>query len=72
MKPFSVSALPTLFFPSQDAKLKIEAIQWMLKNAAKGHDLRSSRQLLKVRSLSLHEAHTDVQSRFLWSYCGVC
>ncbi|KAM9341571.1 spectrin beta chain, non-erythrocytic 5 [Symphorus nematophorus] len=31
----------------QDAKLKIEAIQWMLNNAAKGHDLRSSRQLLK-------------------------
>nr|XP_029543639.1 spectrin beta chain, non-erythrocytic 5 [Oncorhynchus nerka] len=31
----------------QDAKLKIEAIQRMLQNAAKGHDLRSSRQLLK-------------------------
>ncbi|XP_029973399.1 spectrin beta chain, non-erythrocytic 5 [Salarias fasciatus] len=31
----------------QDAKLKIEAIRWVLNNAAKGHDLRSSRQLLK-------------------------
>ncbi|KAL0969732.1 hypothetical protein UPYG_G00231540 [Umbra pygmaea] len=31
----------------QDAKMKIEAIQRMLQNAAKGHDLRSSRQLLK-------------------------
>ncbi|KAM4625618.1 spectrin beta chain, non-erythrocytic 5 [Polymixia lowei] len=31
----------------QDAKLKTEAIQRMLQNAAKGHDLRSSRQLLK-------------------------
>ncbi|KAK7879537.1 hypothetical protein WMY93_033748, partial [Mugilogobius chulae] len=31
----------------QDAKVKMEAIQWMLNNAAKGHDLRSSRQLLK-------------------------
>ncbi|XP_028831275.1 spectrin beta chain, non-erythrocytic 5 isoform X2 [Denticeps clupeoides] len=31
----------------QDAKLKIETIQRMLQFAAKGHDLRSSRQLLK-------------------------
>ncbi|XP_072545910.1 spectrin beta chain, non-erythrocytic 5 [Salminus brasiliensis] len=31
----------------QDAKVKIEVIQWMLQHAAKGHDLRSSRQLLK-------------------------
>ncbi|XP_061843662.1 spectrin beta chain, non-erythrocytic 5 [Nerophis lumbriciformis] len=31
----------------KDAKVKIESIQWMLTNAAKGHDLRSSRQLLK-------------------------
>ncbi|KAM8834261.1 LOW QUALITY PROTEIN: spectrin beta chain, non-erythrocytic 5 [Synchiropus picturatus] len=31
----------------QDAKVKIESIQWMLRNAPKGHDLRSSRQLLK-------------------------
>nr|XP_057947283.1 spectrin beta chain, non-erythrocytic 5-like isoform X2 [Doryrhamphus excisus] len=31
----------------KDAKVKIESIQWMLNNGAKGHDLRSSRQLLK-------------------------
>nr|XP_055027307.1 spectrin beta chain, non-erythrocytic 5 [Misgurnus anguillicaudatus] len=31
----------------QDAKLKIEAIERMLQNAIRGHDLRSSRQLLK-------------------------
>ncbi|KAG7510030.1 spectrin beta chain, non-erythrocytic 5 [Solea senegalensis] len=31
----------------QDANGKIQAIQWMLNNAAKGHDLRSSRQLMK-------------------------
>lgn len=37
----------------QDAKLKIEAIQWMLNSAPKGHDLRSSRQLLKVKLLLL-------------------
>ncbi|XP_076022140.1 spectrin beta chain, non-erythrocytic 5 [Genypterus blacodes] len=40
----------------QDAKLKIEAIQWMLKNAAKGHDLRSSRQLLKEHQQLEQEA----------------
>lgn len=57
---FSVSAWSNLFFLPQDAKLKIEAIQWMLNNAAKGHDLRSSRQLLKVRTLSLDEALTGV------------
>ncbi|XP_054653046.1 spectrin beta chain, non-erythrocytic 1 isoform X2 [Dunckerocampus dactyliophorus] len=31
----------------KDAKVKIESIQWMLNNGAKGHDLRSNRQLLK-------------------------
>ncbi|XP_049319614.1 spectrin beta chain, non-erythrocytic 5 isoform X1 [Astyanax mexicanus] len=31
----------------QDAKVKIDEIQWMLQHAARGHDLRSSRQLLK-------------------------
>ncbi|XP_071354370.1 spectrin beta chain, non-erythrocytic 5 [Trachinotus anak] len=40
----------------QDAKLKIEAIQWMLNNAAKGHDLRSSRQLLKEHQQLEQEA----------------
>ncbi|XP_028993920.1 spectrin beta chain, non-erythrocytic 1 isoform X2 [Betta splendens] len=40
----------------QDAKLKIEAIQWMLNNAAKGHDLRSSRQLLKEHQQLEEEA----------------
>ncbi|KAL6106061.1 sptbn5 [Pungitius sinensis] len=40
----------------QDAKLKIEAIQWMLSNAAKGHDLRSSRQLLKEHQQLEQEA----------------
>uniref|UniRef100_A0A8C9YZ58 Spectrin, beta, non-erythrocytic 5 n=1 Tax=Sander lucioperca TaxID=283035 RepID=A0A8C9YZ58_SANLU len=40
----------------QDAKLKIEAIQWMLNNAAKGHDLRSSRQLLKEHQQVEQEA----------------
>ncbi|XP_068608001.1 spectrin beta chain, non-erythrocytic 5 [Brachionichthys hirsutus] len=40
----------------QDAKLKIEAIQWMLSNAAKGHDLRSSRQLLKEHQQVEQEA----------------
>ncbi|KAJ8333342.1 hypothetical protein SKAU_G00422380 [Synaphobranchus kaupii] len=32
----------------QDAKLKMEAIQRMLRDAGKGHDLQSSRKLLKV------------------------
>ncbi|XP_070699072.1 spectrin beta chain, non-erythrocytic 5 [Pempheris klunzingeri] len=40
----------------QDAKLKIEAIQWMLNNATKGHDLRSSRQLLKEHQQLEQEA----------------
>nr|XP_046269773.1 spectrin beta chain, non-erythrocytic 5 [Scatophagus argus] len=40
----------------QDAKLKIEAIQWMLNNTAKGHDLRSSRQLLKEHQQLEQEA----------------
>ncbi|XP_027134554.1 spectrin beta chain, non-erythrocytic 5 [Larimichthys crocea] len=40
----------------QDAKLKIEAIQWMLNNAAKGHDLRSCRQLLKEHQQLEQEA----------------
>ncbi|XP_039992754.1 spectrin beta chain, non-erythrocytic 5 isoform X2 [Xiphias gladius] len=40
----------------QDAKLKIEAIQWMLNSAAKGHDLRSSRQLLKEHQQLEQEA----------------
>ncbi|XP_056249803.1 spectrin beta chain, non-erythrocytic 5 [Seriola aureovittata] len=40
----------------QDAKVKIEAIQWMLNNAAKGHDLRSSRQLLKEHQQLEQEA----------------
>ncbi|XP_022067652.2 spectrin beta chain, non-erythrocytic 5 isoform X2 [Acanthochromis polyacanthus] len=40
----------------QDAKLKIEAIQWMLNNASKGHDLRSSRQLLKEHQQLEQEA----------------
>ncbi|XP_068593345.1 spectrin beta chain, non-erythrocytic 5 [Cebidichthys violaceus] len=40
----------------QDARLKIEAIQWMLNNAAKGHDLRSSRQLLKEHQQLEQEA----------------
>ncbi|XP_060938197.1 spectrin beta chain, non-erythrocytic 2 [Limanda limanda] len=40
----------------QDAKLKIEAIQWMLNNAATGHDLRSSRQLLKEHQQLEQEA----------------
>ncbi|KAK0154564.1 Spectrin beta chain, non-erythrocytic 5 [Merluccius polli] len=31
----------------QDAKMKMEVLQRMLHNAARGHDLRSSRQLLK-------------------------
>ncbi|XP_053700420.1 spectrin beta chain, non-erythrocytic 5 [Synchiropus splendidus] len=31
----------------QDAKVKIESIQWMLRNAPRGRDLRASRQLLK-------------------------
>ncbi|KAF7648029.1 hypothetical protein LDENG_00163000 [Lucifuga dentata] len=40
----------------QDVKLKIEAIQWMLNNGAKGHDLRSSRQLLKEHQQLEQEA----------------
>ncbi|XP_068456287.1 spectrin beta chain, non-erythrocytic 5 [Clinocottus analis] len=40
----------------QDSKVKIEAIQWMLNNAAKGHDLRSSRQLLKEHQQLEQEA----------------
>ncbi|XP_034432002.1 spectrin beta chain, non-erythrocytic 1 [Hippoglossus hippoglossus] len=40
----------------QDAKLKTEAIQWMLNNAATGHDLRSSRQLLKEHQQLEQEA----------------
>uniref|UniRef100_A0A3Q1IVH4 Calponin-homology (CH) domain-containing protein n=1 Tax=Anabas testudineus TaxID=64144 RepID=A0A3Q1IVH4_ANATE len=40
----------------QDAKLKIEAIQWMLNNATKGHDLRSCRQLLKEHQQLEQEA----------------
>uniref|UniRef100_A0A667YRF9 Spectrin, beta, non-erythrocytic 5 n=1 Tax=Myripristis murdjan TaxID=586833 RepID=A0A667YRF9_9TELE len=40
----------------QDAKLKIEAIQRMLHNAVKGHDLRSSRQLLKEHQQLEQEA----------------
>ncbi|XP_024910886.1 spectrin beta chain, non-erythrocytic 5 isoform X2 [Cynoglossus semilaevis] len=40
----------------QDAKLKIEAIRWMLNNATKGHDLRSSRQLLKEHQKLEQEA----------------
>ncbi|XP_067099877.1 spectrin beta chain, non-erythrocytic 5 [Osmerus mordax] len=40
----------------QDAKVKIEAIQRMLQNAAKGHDLRSSRQLLKEHQQLEQEA----------------
>ncbi|KAM9354795.1 spectrin beta chain, non-erythrocytic 5 [Pholidichthys leucotaenia] len=40
----------------QDAKLKIEAIQWVLNNGAKGHDLRSSRQLLKEHQQLEQEA----------------
>ncbi|KAM6973270.1 spectrin beta chain, non-erythrocytic 5 [Aplochiton taeniatus] len=40
----------------QDAKLKIEAIQRMLQNAAKGQDLRSSRQLLKEHQQLEQEA----------------
>lgn len=46
--------------------MKIEAIQWMLSNAAKGHDLRSSRQLLKVSSLRPHEANTDTKAAVEW------
>ncbi|KAK2826814.1 hypothetical protein Q5P01_021028 [Channa striata] len=41
----------------QDAKLKIESIQWMLNNAANGHDLRSSRQLLKEHQQLEQEAN---------------
>ncbi|XP_047467733.1 spectrin beta chain, non-erythrocytic 5 [Mugil cephalus] len=41
----------------QDAKLKIEAIRWMLNNAPKGHDLRSSRQLLKEHQQLEQEAN---------------
>ncbi|XP_068195162.1 spectrin beta chain, non-erythrocytic 5 isoform X2 [Antennarius striatus] len=40
----------------RDAKVKIEAIQWMLTNAPKGHDLRSSRQLLKEHQQVEQEA----------------
>ncbi|XP_054861726.1 spectrin beta chain, non-erythrocytic 5 isoform X3 [Amphiprion ocellaris] len=40
----------------QDAKLKIDAIQWMLNNASKGHNLRSSRQLLKEHQQLEQEA----------------
>ncbi|AWP15961.1 putative spectrin beta chain non-erythrocytic 5 [Scophthalmus maximus] len=40
----------------QDAKLKIEAIQWMLSNAATSHDLRTSRQLLKEHQQLEQEA----------------
>ncbi|XP_026156546.1 spectrin beta chain, non-erythrocytic 5 isoform X2 [Mastacembelus armatus] len=40
----------------QDARLKTEAIQRMLNNAAKGHDLRSSRQLLKEHQQLEQEA----------------
>ncbi|XP_056867453.1 spectrin beta chain, non-erythrocytic 5 isoform X2 [Takifugu flavidus] len=40
----------------QDAELKIETIQWILNNAAKGHDLRSSRQLLKEHQQLEQEA----------------
>ena len=36
--------------------MKIEAIQRMLQNAAKGHDLRSSRQLLKEHQQLEQEA----------------
>lgn len=50
-----------MLLPPQDAKLKIEAIQWMLNNAPKGHDLRSSRQLLKVRT---GETCADVSLQF--------
>ncbi|XP_044022541.1 spectrin beta chain, non-erythrocytic 5 isoform X2 [Siniperca chuatsi] len=40
----------------QDAKLKIEAIQRMLNNAAEGHNLRSSRVLLKEHQQLEQEA----------------
>ncbi|XP_043119308.1 spectrin beta chain, non-erythrocytic 5 isoform X2 [Puntigrus tetrazona] len=40
----------------QDAKLKIEAIERMLQNAIRGHDLRSSRQLLKEHKQLEEEA----------------
>ncbi|XP_078145742.1 spectrin beta chain, non-erythrocytic 5 [Centroberyx gerrardi] len=40
----------------QDARLKTEAIQRMLHNAAKGHDLRSGRQLLKEHQQLEQEA----------------
>lgn len=43
----------TLF---QDAKVKIEKIQWMLQHAPKGHDLRSSRVLLKKHKQVEQEA----------------
>lgn len=43
-------------FLSQDAKLKIEAIQRMLQFAVKGEDLRSSRQLLKEHQQLEQEA----------------
>lgn len=40
----------------QDAKLKIEVIERMLQNAIRGHDLRSSRQLLKEHKQLEEEA----------------
>ncbi|KAK3538029.1 hypothetical protein QTP70_027382 [Hemibagrus guttatus] len=40
----------------QDAKVKIEEIQWMLQHAPKGHDLRSSRELLKEHKQVEQEA----------------
>ncbi|KAA0711222.1 Spectrin beta chain, non-erythrocytic 5 [Triplophysa tibetana] len=40
----------------QDAKLKIETIERMLQNAIRGHDLRSSRQLLKEHKQLEEEA----------------
>ncbi|XP_030641786.1 spectrin beta chain, non-erythrocytic 5 [Chanos chanos] len=40
----------------QDAKVKTETIQRMLQHAAKGHDLRSSRQLLKEHKQLEQEA----------------
>ncbi|KAG7328102.1 hypothetical protein KOW79_008046 [Hemibagrus wyckioides] len=40
----------------QDAKVKIEEIQWMLQHAPKGHDLRSSRVLLKEHKQVEQEA----------------
>ncbi|XP_052001180.1 spectrin beta chain, non-erythrocytic 5 [Xyrauchen texanus] len=40
----------------QDAKLKIEAIERMLQNAIRGHDLRSSRQLFKEHKQLEEEA----------------